>query len=632
MSVPISYGSILRQLKQHHQNKLHAQYRLFSSTPLYWQKAPASTISTATSKAPTRKERLVVLGSGWGGYTLLKHLDKSKYETVIVSPNTYFAMTPLLAQAAVGTLDFRAVMEPVRSNGDVTFHHAWVDALDIQTRTLKLMPAYPPSFREVDPTVSLQEQQHEVHAQLQSQLGRNTDNGERLPHAVPPHSDGKRQARVALEEQSRAPARIPEAKGGYATSFKKPVHRRDVEGMSTASEVPSASVSPATTRGADDKLTQQHGMVHPDDLPRIAEAAMAQEQGRYYELKFDKLVIAVGAYNRTFSIKGVKENAWFLKDAQNARSIRWRILETLEQASHPELPEEDKRKLLSWVVVGGGPTGAELIGEIHDFASNEIKRIFPTLAPLIKLTIVDSAGAILHTFDERLSQYARAKFLNNRIDVRLKRTITGVEPGVLHIKEDGALPFGLLVWSTGITSSPLIRSIKGIKKEKRSLNLLTDDQLRALKAEEGQELVELAPPPKPGVPPNESRCTEEAYENIWALGDWRMMPATAQVASAKAKHLASILNGEMGELGSNSTAAAAYQDQRYFKYSSRGAMTNLGSSQAIFESPVANMTGRTAWLLWRGAYSWMSMSWRNRLLVPWGWLVTATFGRDVSRF
>lgn len=204
--------------------------------------------------------------------------------------------------------------------------------------------------------------------------------------------------------------------------------------------------------------------------------------------------------------------------------------------------------------------------------SKDVKRIFPKLAPLITLTLVDSASAILHTFDQRLSEYARKKFLNNQIDVRLKRTIEDVEPGVLHIKEDGPLPFGLLVWSTGITSNPLIRSIKQIRKERRTVSLLTDNQLRALKSKEGEEFTDFKPlTASANVKRNErangggeksptARTEEdEAYDNIWAIGDCaiiqgRMMPATAQVASAKAKHLASILNGDIED-----------EEDRYFR-------------------------------------------------------------------
>lgn len=211
-------------------------------------------------------------------------------------------------------------MEPVRSGPDLTFHHAWVDEIDIPNKKLKLMPAYPPAFREVDPLLPADQQQQ------------GTIVGNRLPHAVPPHAKN----------------RVPESKGGYGTTFKKPAHRRDVEGHAPSETTLSAALTPsqppATIAGSSGQQQRNAttiasigtSAINPDVVPQLTQTAIEQEQGRHYEIEFDRLIITVGAFNATYSIPGVAQSGWFLKDAQNARSIRWRILETLEQASHPE--------------------------------------------------------------------------------------------------------------------------------------------------------------------------------------------------------------------------------------------------------------------------------------------------------
>ena len=99
----------------------------------------------------TPKEKLVILGSGWAGYTLLRNIDKTKYDTFLVSPNTYFAMTPLLPDAATGNLEFRNVLEPVRETADTYFYHSWCDHIDFDKKKVHLTPAYPPPFRGPDP-------------------------------------------------------------------------------------------------------------------------------------------------------------------------------------------------------------------------------------------------------------------------------------------------------------------------------------------------------------------------------------------------------------------------------------------------------------------------------------------------
>lgn len=176
-------------------------------------------------------------------------------------------------------------------------------------------------------------------------------------------------------------------------------HRRPLEGSEESSE----------------SDTTRH---HSHDLH---ETWKAQEEGRVYTMPYDKLVIACGTYQRTFGTPGVVQNAWFLKDVQNARAVRWRVLECFEQAEHPELNDEQRRKLLNFIVVGGGPTGAEMAAALYDLVNSDLKRTFPEIHHLAKITIVDAAGAILNTFDESLQKYARDNFLHDGIDLKLNR-------------------------------------------------------------------------------------------------------------------------------------------------------------------------------------------------------------------
>lgn len=374
-------------------------------------------------------------------------------------------------------------------------------------------------------------------------------------------------------------------------------------------------------------------------------------------LKFDKLVLSMGSYNRTFNTPGVKQNALFLKDVNNGRQIRWRIVSCLEQANNPALSIADKQKLLTWIVVGGGPTGSELIGELTDLVNVDIRKRFPSLVPLIKLILVDAGKKILSSFDAELADYAREHFVSGRVDVRLERHITGVSPGVLHIKEDGDIPYGMLVWSTGVTASPLTRSIQGIAKDSRGLSLLTDDRLHALKAPQGEEQVPLLP-----VKPDFSETTKgetgeavpkyDAYEDIFVIGDagvvqGEWLPATAQVAKAKAKYVAAQLNADLGHVRacdmppepSDDTAKALRgraPEPQPFAFQSKGQMSSLGSHAAIFQNTgwrgrLNMVKGPPAWALWRSAYSLLSSN-RNRLAVPFGWFLKMLFGRDLSRF
>lgn len=255
----------------------------------------------------------MVLGTGWGGYAFLKSLSYSTlrhFDVKVVSPTTSFSFTPLLAQAACGTLDFRSTIEPIHSNRWMEFHHAWCDSIDFTSQRIELTNASNPQFRLSDPLLT------------------------------PP----------TLAEQQTTPE-------GAAGSGK----------------------------------------------------GEREGEGGGYWMEYDYLVISVGSYNATFGTKGVKENALFLKDVSDARAIRWKILGAFERAnakfnrarSSPSSPspssssslkhtkhdggtatatathgavdpkcEAELRDMLSFVVVGGGPTGSEFAAELHDLVSS----------------------------------------------------------------------------------------------------------------------------------------------------------------------------------------------------------------------------------------------------------------------
>lgn len=88
------------------------------------------------------RERVVILGSGWAGYTVARELDSKKYQAVVVSPRSYFAFTPLLASTSVGTLEFRTALEPVRTKRTgVDFFQGWADAVDFKNKKVTIEEA-----------------------------------------------------------------------------------------------------------------------------------------------------------------------------------------------------------------------------------------------------------------------------------------------------------------------------------------------------------------------------------------------------------------------------------------------------------------------------------------------------------
>ncbi|KAL9937933.1 hypothetical protein V8E36_003478 [Tilletia maclaganii] len=623
---------------------------------LLLQLRAASTSATPQEQPP--KRRVVVLGSGWAGYQIARDLDKTKNEVIIVSPSTNFSFTPLLAGVCVGALDYRSAIEPVREIRDAQFLHSWVDAIDTKNATVTLVPAYPRALNE--------ERFAETRGGFNTAFVRpahrrpvETAEGDALNPISPFVPAG---ARTAAGAQLASSAPGAEQNGAFSpsrSSSAQPVVASSAAAQSMPQDASSSSASSYASSSSSPGAVQLAG--HDSYGP--SETWASQERGRQFKIGYDALVIAVGSFNRTFTLKGVKSNAWFLKDIQNARSIRFRLFECLEQASALHLNDTERSRLLQWVIVGGGPTGSELAAELVDL-KEDIKKLYPKLAPLIQITLLDSAPGILNTFHDRLSQYARAKFHRDGINMMLNRTVKEVKKGRIVVEGDGEIPFSLMVWCTGNCPSLLIKKLGG-KSERPDVDALGADAeaqgwaSMAIHERTSQLLIDdhlrvLAPPASVSHEGSSADGSSAAEANqivpgVFAIGDCStlqsgVLPATAQVAAQQAKHLAKLINAlppsSSSENGAASSSLAAIERGPKFKFQNRGIMASVGTGQAIVQFPPSSedstkardLAGRPAWLAWRSAYTLMSLSWRNKVAVPLNWLMTGIFGRDIARF
>lgn len=488
----------------------------------------------------------MILGSGWAGYSLARKLDARKFQPVIVSPRSYFVFTPLLASTAVGTLEFRTAVEPIRSRRNAAqFVQGWADDVDLYGKTVRIEEAV------TDPSQGL------------------AMTGDR--------DEGKSEAE------------------------------------------------------------------------RYAEGLLKSRKGEMFSLQYDKLVIAVGAFTQTFGTPGVQENALFLKDVGDARRIRRRVLECFEYASLPTTSDAVRQQVLSFAIVGGGPTGIEFAAELHDCVTEDLAKMYPDLTKFVSVTVYDVAPTVLNMFDSKLSQYAMDTFSREGIEIRTSARIDGLDAGLpadgdehqgrpgstLKIHGEAPKGVGMVVWSTGLMSNPFIgRALdevrrfppeevifKGLAEEakkrhwrirhdEKSGSVLTNDRLRVM------------------LEATDEGVKQKAYlRDVFAIGDCAAIehnpyPATAQVANQKAQWLGKHLNQE--DLHSTTR----------FQYKNLGVMAYVGNWRAIVQggSGMGDVSGRAAWLIWRGAYLAMSLSWRNRILIPIYWLINWMFGRDVSRF
>ncbi|KNA09990.1 hypothetical protein SOVF_147510 [Spinacia oleracea] len=203
-----------------------------------------------------------------------------------------------------------------------------------------------------------------------------------------------------------------------------------------------------------------------------------------FSVDYDYLVIAMGARSNTFNTPGVEENAHFLKEVEDAQKIRQSIIDCFEKAALPTLSDEEKKRILHFVVVGGGPTGVEFAAELHDFVREDLVKLYPKVKDLVKITLLEATDHILNMFDKRITAFAEDKFHRDGINLQTGSMVVKVTDKEISTKalknggEVSSMPYGMLVWSTGIGARPVIMDfMKQLNQGKRRA-LGTDEWLR----------------------------------------------------------------------------------------------------------------------------------------------------------
>lgn len=223
---------------------------------------------------------------------------------------------------------------------------------------------------------------------------------------------------------------------------------------------------------------------HENNIVTCSDSSPVCTKSSTFDLEYDYLVIAVGSEPNTFNTKGVKENAFFVKSIEDARSLRNHIVDCIETANLPSTTEEERKRLLHFVIVGGGPTGVETAAEINDFMEEDISRYYPQLHKDIKVSLIQSSEHLLNTYSEAISEKTKAAFQRQNINVIFNSRVKSVEETEIQVfdkisKESYDLPYGTCVWSTGISLTPLTNNfIKSIEEQKNRRAITTDEYFR----------------------------------------------------------------------------------------------------------------------------------------------------------
>ncbi|KAI3740794.1 hypothetical protein L2E82_31268 [Cichorium intybus] len=208
-----------------------------------------------------------------------------------------------------------------------------------------------------------------------------------------------------------------------------------------------------------------------------------QDDKEEFIVDYDYLVVAMGARVNTFNTPGVEENCLYLKEVEDAQKIRRTVIDCFEKASLPNISDDERKRMLQFVVVGGGPTGVEFAAELHDFVSEDLVRLYPAVKDLVKISLLEATDHILNMFDKRITAFAEEKFHRDGIDLRTGAMVVKVTDKEISTKEIktgkiSTIPYGMAVWSTGIATRPVVMDfMKQIGQANRRV-LATDEWLR----------------------------------------------------------------------------------------------------------------------------------------------------------
>jgi NADH:ubiquinone reductase (H+-translocating) len=318
--------------------------------------------------------------------------------------------------------------------------------------------------------------------------------------------------------------------------------------------------------------------------------------GERSEIGYDSLIVAAGARQAYFGHPEFAHDAPAMKTIDDALELRGRIFGAFEMAERETDPIA-RRRWLTFVVVGAGPTGVEVAGQLAELSNGSFRRNFRRIDPaLARVVLLDGGPAILASFPEALRERVTQQLEDMGVEIRLSTIVTGVdERGVdtnsikPHVRRIDA---ATKIWAAGVQASPLGR-------------LLAD-----------AAGVELDPAGRVKVEPD---CTLSRYPEVFVVGDLmslNRLPGLAQVAIQSGRHAALTI---VRRLSGDTT-------RRPFHYRDLGTMATVSRFRAIAVLGRLRVSGFPAWVLWLAVHLMTLTGFNNRLSVLFNWLV-AFLGR-----
>ncbi len=314
---------------------------------------------------------------------------------------------------------------------------------------------------------------------------------------------------------------------------------------------------------------------------------------------FDTLIVAAGAQQSYFGNDHFEAFAPGMKTVDDALELRGRILGAFE-AAEVTTSEAERKRRLTFVVVGAGPTGVEVVGQIAELADRTLTGAFRTIDPAdARVILVEAAPAVLPPMGPKLGLKAQRRLEKMGVEVKLNTMVTDVDYMGLTVKEkDGdehRIECAVKVWSAGVQASPLGK--------------LVAEQSDGTEVDRAGRVV---------VEPD---LTVKGHPNVFVIGDMMSVPnvpGMAQGAIQGAVYATKQIKSELK--GSKNGGDPA--SRQPFKYFNKGSMSTISRFSAVCQIGKLEFGGFLAWLAWLGLHLYYLVGGRNRLMAVISWFVT----------
>jgi len=332
------------------------------------------------------------------------------------------------------------------------------------------------------------------------------------------------------------------------------------------------------------------------DLDGRVVQALAPD-GRKLTLPYDTLVVAAGCTDAYFGHDDWAAWAPGLKTLEDARHLRSRILGAFEMAELASDPAE-RAAYLTFVIIGAGPTGVELAGQVAELAHEALPREYKSVATTeAKILLVEAGPEVLAAFAPKLQRYTRRRLERMGVDVVLNTTARAMDAAGVTVEGPGgdrSIPARTKIWAAGVRASPLATMLA------EATGAATDRAGRV------------------AVRPD---CSLPGHPEVFAIGDMirlNDLPGVAQPAIQEGTYVGRLIRARL----------AGGADGKPFAYRDKGSMATIGHLSAVTDSYGMKFTGVTGYTMWGFVHVLYLIGWGNRLAAVFNWARALTFTKN----